>query len=357
MMPTLDDVTSRLWDTAGPVDAAARYPALEIALLGEAGLLAAALPDGPLIAENERLRDTLMRIGGASLPVGRLYEGHVNAATLGHAYGGVSTAILADEVRQGRISAVWNAERGGGPVARRTGGGWTVSGTKVHCSGAGSVRRPVVTARIDDTEQAPVLMLLPDMALPGVSVDLSVWPASGMRATATGTVTFADVFVSDDAVIGQPGDYHRSPLFSGGAWRVLAVQLGALQRILDLHATALMRSARADDPVFRARFAAAAGGFELARLLVAEAARRAGTSNDPEAIDAYVDGARGQFETLALQGIDAARRNVGLGSFIAPNALDRVIRDLETYLRQPFLDASRDAAARYLLPRGGRYLP
>ena len=353
-MPTLDDVTAKLWDTAGPVDAAASYPAGEIALLADAGLLAAALPGGPLIADCQGLCGTLTRIGGANLSVGRLYEGHVNAATLACAYGdGGAAAIIADEVRHGRISAVWNAERGGGPVATRTDGGWSITGTKVHCSGAGSVRRPVVTARIADTEHAPVLMLFPDTTLPGVSVDLSVWRPSGMRATATGTVTFADMFVPDDAVVGQPGDYHRSPLFSGGAWRVLAVQLGALRRILELHADALVRSGRDNDPVFRARFATAAGGFELARLSVAEAARRAETSKDHAAIDAYVDGARGQFETLALAGIDAARRNVGLGSFIAPNPLDRVIRDLETYLRQPFLDASRDAAARYLLPRRG----
>ncbi|WP_375422625.1 hypothetical protein [uncultured Sphingomonas sp.] len=354
--PTLDDVTARLWETAEPIDAAACYPSAEIALLGEAGLLAAALPDGPLLAHNDHLRDTLMRIGAASLPVGRLYEGHVNAATLVRTYGaGGPAAILADEAAHGRISAVWNAERGDGPVATRISGGWTIAGRKVHCSGAGSVRRPVVTARIAEAGDAPALMLLPDMTAPGVASDLAVWRASGMRATATGTVMFDGVFVADDAVIGEPGDYYRSPLFSGGAWRVLAVQLGGLQRILALHADALIRSGRERDPVFRARFAAAAGGFELARLSVAEAARRAQVSEDPAAIDAYVDGARGQFETLALAGVDAARRNVGLRSFIAPDPLDRVVRDLETYLRQPFLDASRDAAAGYLLPRAGCY--
>lgn len=56
-----------------------------------------------------------------------------------------------------------------------------------------------------------------------------------------------------------------------------------------------------------------------------------------------------------MTGIEAARRNVGLGSFIAPDPLDRCIRDLETYLRQRFLDASRDSAARWLLPRHGTF--
>ena len=47
--------------------------------------------------------------------------------------------------------------------------------------------------------------------------------------------------------------------------------------------------------------------------------------------------------------LDAARRGAGLAAFIAPDPLDRVARDLETYLRQPMLDASRDAAAGALL--------
>ena len=74
-----------------------------------------------------------------------------------------------------------------------------------------------------------------------------------------------------------------------------------------------------------------------------------------DAIDAYADLARGGFEELALAGIAAARRNVGLGSFIAPDPLDRALRDLETNLRQPFLDASRDHAATWLIQRNGRF--
>lgn len=69
------------------------------------------------------------------------------------------------------------------------------------------------------------------------------------------------------------------------------------------------RRASAGDPVFRARFSEATGGYECVRLLVAEAGRRAEASEaEPGAIDAYVDQARGTFETLALAGIEAALR-------------------------------------------------
>lgn len=340
---TLAAVAERIWKRAAAVDEAAAFPAADIADLTASGWLAAA---GEVHGDDAL--PVLRAIGSASLTVGRLLEGHVNAVTLARRFGnGHAATIVAAEAAAGRISGVWNAERDGSVTATRIAGGYRLAGRKVHCSGAGTIRRPLVTATLDGAQ----LMLLPDLEGGAARIDLSVWRASGMRGTATGTVAFDGVEVGDDAVVGAPGDYYRSPWFLGGAWRVIAVQLGGLDRIMELHAAVL----KPDDPVSRARFAAAAGAHESARLLVAEAARRAEGGGDPGAIDAYVDLARGTFETAALAVIEATRRNVGLSTFIAPNPLDRVLRDLETYLRQPFLDASRDHAAQWLATRGGRF--
>lgn len=292
------------------------------------------------------LRTLLTAVGRASLTVGRLFEGHVNAVKLVDRYGD-AIGVLAAEAVAGRPSGVWNAERGDGLRAQRVEGGWRLDGTKVHCSGAGSIRRPLVTARDGDD----VRLFLPDMTAAGVGIDLSVWRAAGMRGTATGTVVFDQVFVPDDETVGDAGDYYRSPFFSGGAWRVLAVQLGGLEQVMRLHAERLA-AGRGGDPVFRARFGRAAGCYEAARLLVAEAATRAEGGGEAAAIDAYVDLARSIFEDMVLICIDSARRNEGLATFIAPDPIDRALRDLETYLRQSFVDASRDHAAAWLIGGG-----
>lgn len=349
-------VEPSIFARAGLVDAAAAYPADDIADLASGGLLAACLPPalggiglGHGAATAGMLRDVLTTLGGASLTVGRLYEGHVNAVRLVAHRGPATLTLLAAEIASGRMSGVWNAERGEGLSAARIDGGWRLSGRKVYCSGSGAIRRPLVTAAVGD--DGP-LMMLPEMT--GDRVDLSAWRAAGMRGTATGTVDFTGLIVADAAVVGALGDYYRSPHFSGGAWRVLAVQLGGLDRIMALHTERLLARGGAD-PVIRARFARAAAAHEAARLIVREAACRAEGDGDAAAIDAYVDLARGGFEELALSCIEATRRNVGLGSFIAPDPLDRVLRDLETYLRQPFLDASRDNAAGWLLGHDGRF--
>lgn len=348
------DVEAQIYAGAERVDATALYPAGAIASLNTAGLLRACLPQdlgGVGLAHGDvavdALRPILTTIGRASLTVGRLFEGHVNAVGLVARYEPAALAILASEVAAGRISGVWNAERGQGLRGTRVDGGWLLSGSKIHCSGSGAIHRPLVTTNVG--EDGP-LMMLP--AVEPERVDLSVWRAAGMRGTATGTVDFTGIVVPDGVVIGQPGDYYRSPHFSGGAWRVIAVQLGGLDRIMRLHAERL-NVRGGDDPIFRARFAKAGAAHEAARLLVREAAVRAESDGDAAAIDAYINLARSGFEELALTCIEATRRNVGLSSFIAPDPLDRVLRDLETYLRQPFLDASRDNAAAWLLAHKG----
>lgn len=352
---------------AAAVDAAAAFPAEDVAALAAAGLLAAPLPRshggcglvtdpaaaGPLGA-------LLAAVGDASLTLGRLFEGHCNAILLASLYGGTLAggllATLAGEAAAGRISGVWNAERDDGPVAERIAGGWRLSGRKIHCSGAGSVRRPLVTART--AEGGGPLMFLPDTRRPGIAIDLSVWQAAGMRGTATGTVEFDGLFVPAEDCFGAPGDYYRAPHFAGGAWRVLAVQSGGLQRVLALHAEALRSRGRDGDAIVRQRFATPAGETESARLLAVEAGRRAtDPAAAPEAVVAYVDLARGAFETMARAVVLAARRNVGLGAYLGPDPLDRCCRDLETYLCQPMLDASRDNGARHLLAQGGRLMP
>ena len=151
------------------------------------------------------------------------------------------------------------------------------------------------------------------------------------------------MFIPATAKLSDPGDYYRSPLFSGGAGRVLAVQLGGLQNILRLHAERLVASGRADDPVVRARFSGAAADYECARLLVEEAGRRAEDhALDPAAIDAYVDQARGQLERFALAASAAALISIRNDETLQPKFAPRVRRLRPQRRHQHWLRSRRD---------------
>ena len=171
-----------------------------------------------------------------------------------------------------------------------------------------------------------------------------------MRATATGTVDFDGIDVTEDEIVGAPGDYLRPPFFRGGAWRVLAVQLGGLEGVMEAYKEELANSPHRDHPLQLARFGDAAVACETARLWVSQAARKAeGAFDDADGVDAYVDLARNAFEDSALRVVRSAQKAVGLKAFVRPNLIDRLVRDLTTYLRQPALDMSLMSAASYHL--------
>jgi hypothetical protein len=54
---------------------------------------------------------------------------------------------------------------------------------------------------------------------------------------------------------------------------------------------------------------------------------------------------RGIVEDAAFEVIEAVQRSVGARAFFSGNPIDRMIRDLQLYLRQPVPDQARDRAA------------
>jgi len=334
------------------------FPEVELMALAEAGLLRAPLPPTLGGADLGRgcegaaaLAAVLMQIGAGSLPLGRLYEGHVNALGLVLAYGTpAQQARAAADARAGCLFGVWNTDDRADPLRLEDGAtGPVLRGRKVLASGAGWVERPLVTAATTEGPQ----MLVP--ALPrGERADLSGWRAQGMRASATGAVVLDGLPAGPAERIGVPGDYHREPLFSGGAWRFLAVQTGGAAELFDLLCRYLRELGRDGDPHQRARVGEAAVALETARLWVERAARRLAEEEAvAEATVAYVNLARRAVEQAALDILTLAQRSVGLAAFMRPHPIERVARDLATYLRQPAPDRALDLAAAHLLGREG----
>lgn len=338
-----------LFAMAERLDREAVFPDDAIATLTDHGLLLAPFPKAlggadllqPSAASD--LFEVLRRVGSGDLSTGRLYEGHVNAVGLVARYGTPGQlAGLADYAADGGLSAVWNAEGARGANLEPGTEGWTLQGGKILSSGAGSIARPLVTA----SREGGVWMTLPRLA-PGERADLSGWTAQGMRSSATGTIDLAGIPIGPDDLVGGADDYKRQPFFSGGAWRFCAVQLGAIERLVDLFREALSRSGRGGDAYQRQRVAdcvIAAGG--AAAWIETAANLCARERSVPEAIVANVGFVRTVTERAGLDVMERVHRGVGLGSFVRPNAIERVGRDLATYLRQPAPDgAMADAAA------------
>jgi alkylation response protein AidB-like acyl-CoA dehydrogenase len=327
------------------------FPEREIAELHRSGLLTAPLPRalggvGPAPSE---LAAWLRRIGSGSLALGRLYEGHVNALGLVVRYGDPAQAQkFADEARQGRLFGVWNTDDARGLRLIADKRSWRLEGRKILCSGARWISRPLVTA----TDEAGWRLMVTPHIDEVDRADLSQWTAQGMRASATGAVDLTGLSVAPDEIVGTAGDYERQPVFSGGAWRFCAVQLGGMETLFDLLRQHLDGTRRGGDPHQAARLGEAAQCVETARLWVEQAAQIAhdpAATLAPERVVAYANLARLAVERAGLELMELVQRSVGLQSFIRPNPIERVARDLSTYLRQPGPDRALTNAAAWIL--------
>lgn len=336
------------------------FPAEDVADLARLGLLAAPVPSmagGAGLGEEpgaRRLAAVLRLVGYGSLALGRLYEGHVNALQLVALYGGPEQRerLFAD-ARDGHLFGFWNTEPPEGGLTLEDGaGGLRLAGVKTFASGAGYVTRALVTSR--GPGGSGTLMLVVPLKT-GTRADLSAWRSHGMRASATGTLDFAGIAVAAEDILGGPDDYFRQPDFSGGAWRFAAVQLGGIEAVFDVWRGHLAATGRGGDPHQLARLGEGAIAVEGARLWVERAAQAVSDpALPPERVVALVNLARLAVERAGLDVLQLAQRSVGLQGFLRPHALERLSRDLATYLRQPGPDRALTAAAEEILRAGGR---
>jgi alkylation response protein AidB-like acyl-CoA dehydrogenase len=345
------EVAEKAFARAADYDEDGAYPAADLAALHEAGVLTAVLPVkcGGAGLTGLSLSEVLRSIGSGSLPLGRLFEGHVNALELVLRYANRQRVeLVAEEARAGKLFGVWNTDDVNGlRLIHRHGRSW-LEGRKVLASGAGHIERPLVTATDEDGRR---LMVLPKLSARD-RADLSGWRAQGMRASATGAVDFTGVEIEPIEIVGRDGDYERQPWFSAGAWRFAAVHLGGMERLFDLLRRHLQETNRGQDPHQAARLGGAAMAIETARLWVAQGASVVEAplgSRAPELLVAYVNLVRLAVEAAALDLMQIVQRSVGLQAFLRPNPIERISRDLATYLRQPGPDRARADAAAWIL--------
>lgn len=279
----------------------------------------------------------LARIGGADLSLGRLLEGHLNALQLVALYGSTDQKRhVLDRVRAGTLLGVWGADTVPRFAVEGT-GELRLSGAKRYASGLGLVGLALVP--YEDDQRVSHLLLLPVDETS--RADAAIWRMSGMRGSRSGAYHFEDLRVDEAAArVGQPGDYRREPFFVGGIWRCAAAQLGAVERLVEILVADLSASERLQHPLQSARVGEAIMAARDARLNVEAAAEAVETGTvDADLAVSFAALARLRVEKAALAVIEIAQRGIGLAGFHEDHPAERILRDLQVYLRQANPDA------------------
>ncbi|WP_208024531.1 acyl-CoA dehydrogenase family protein [Amycolatopsis pithecellobii] len=243
--PSLPGIVRELAARAGQHDQDGSFPFEGIELVHSAGLLTSTVHpryggQGAGILDTARLLAELGR-GDPSVAL-------ITAMTLfSHAAQGeqpswpeeVYRAVLADSARRPVLinalrvePALGSPSRGGLPetVARRTAGGWSLSGRKIYSTGSAGLEWMVVWARTDEPEPR-VGGFLVRAGSPGIEIE-PTWDHLGLRASASHDVIFTDVPVEGSLELSTP-DSVRPPAALTWQLALPALYLGVARNALD----------------------------------------------------------------------------------------------------------------------------
>ena len=287
--------------------------------------------------EARQLFRALAAVGRGDLSVGRIFEGHVNALFLIRMFGRPEQrAHYQTLAAGGAMFGVWNTDVPGSAVALADG---HLCGKKNFASGADGLSFALITATMQRGRQMAVV------AVSGRPIERDWWQPLGMRASGSHIVDFAGVPVSPVGLLGGPDDYLREPWFTAGAVRFAAVHVGGMHAVLDTAVAHLRRCKRAANPQQEHRLGlmateVATGYAWLDHVAAYWAKFGSHGRQDCAGVVAATGAARTAIERAALHVLELAERSVGAAGMIAPHPLERLVRDLRTYLRQPNPDAA-----------------
>ncbi len=357
----MDSLIARIADAAPETDVDdSRFPERVFGWLAEAGLLAVTLPGHDLdesLANTPALLQLLKRIGTGNLAVGRVYEGHVNALNLIGLYAtpGQKQRWHADAALHQQLFSVWNTQASNGVRMHAIGSGrYVLEGSKTFCSGSGWIGRPLITGELLGANRTGWQMcVIPTERVKAIPQDARFWQPLGMRASVSYALDFTGVELTDDDLLGQPGDYFRQPYFSGGAIRFAAVQLGGAEALFDATRALLVSMGRIDDSFQKTRLAEMAYLIESGNQWIATAGQKAdqwrGCPGETDRMVAYANMTRTAIEEFCLRVMQLAERSVGARGLMRPLPFERIHRDLTFYLRQPAPDATLADIGQFVL--------
>ena len=207
--------TSLLWPVADSQTASSPDAAVAAAFAAavETGRLDLPLPGGGRTRERWAV---LADLAGEDLSLARLAEGHADALAILAELGAAAPPA-------GSRWGVWAAQPPGtGLTAHWTDGGWRLEGTKQYCSGARSCTDALVTARAPDGDRLFAVSTRDLWPIP------DTWPATGMAASDTLDVRFANIPAEP---LGVPGSYTSRPGFAHGGAGVAACWYGGARAV------------------------------------------------------------------------------------------------------------------------------
>jgi alkylation response protein AidB-like acyl-CoA dehydrogenase len=361
-----ESLTPLFQQRARAYDERIRFPREDFDDLASNGLLGATVPAeyGGLhlgIDNGDALTLWLVdkAVAKGDLSLARCFEGHVNMVQILAAIGTEEQKreYLPKVIEEGKAFVAWGSEPAkdgfGTTVAERP-DGWVVSGRKAFSTSAGGADYAVLYINPQGTGQLrlggarEVIMVIVDTADPAIEIDTSWWDPMGMRATVSHAVTFHDLFVPSDRLLGWPGIYTEQHWQAKFVPMFAASFTGAAAAAKDFTLAYLHRQEKAQDPYIQHHVAMIEINVDTAMCWLDQTARLWESGRVDEARIAsnkchYI------AVDLALDTVRRALKACGARSALRAYPLELIFRDLNTYVLHEKHDASLATIGRAVL--------
>jgi len=346
---------------ASETDSVTSFPQKTLSKLKSANLLTAGLPAesggydlGLLPGSNLALLQILKSIGKGNLILGRIIEGHINAQILINQFGSKKQKkIFARDAVEGKLFGVWNTQANDGTFISKIGKDiYQLDGSKTFATGTDFVMRPIVTAAKKDGGWQ---MCVVPLEKASVKSESTWWNPMGMKSSRSFKITFLKTEISKINLLGKSGEYYDQPWFSGGAVRFAAVQMGAVEQLMDETKKYLISLNRTHDPFQKMRIGQMSIAVKSGNQWINDAANRMDrfmkrpTKIEAEEIVIFANMMRTAIELICTEVIILCQKCVGARGLNKPYHFERIIRDLNTYLRQPAPDQVLADVGAYVL--------
>jgi alkylation response protein AidB-like acyl-CoA dehydrogenase len=217
-------------------------------------------------------------------------------------------------------------------IATKQGDTWTINGTKTLITNAPIANNIIVYCQTDPTAEPRKgqTLFITDKNTHGLTVKKTSGKM-GIRCVTTGEVTFKNVKVKDDNVLGEPnkGFSHAMHFFSTTRTLIAAQAVGTARGALETALKYAKKRKSAEKPIIRfqqigAKIAQTATEIEAARLLTYKAAS---TIDQGTADPKLTSMAKLLASRTAVKAADTAIQTLGGHGYLAENRAERIYRD------------------------------
>lgn len=214
-------------------------------------------------------------------------------------------------------------------TARKTQGGYLVSGTKHYATNAGMAEWLWIGRVASDSHDKPIMFML-HKDTPGLKIDSAIWRPTGMRACVSPWLYLENCFVPEENLLGRPGQFLDEKWMGKINFAFTANYLGSARAMYDWSLRYIRERSGAKDSYRQLRFGELKCMLDAARLTLYSAVRMFQREPDDAMIAAH------QAKWMAKEALQkiiwSAAEICGSTALFVTHPLERFYRDMHLHM-------------------------